>query len=36
VFGDLARQEMAAIDEGLALFLGLGDRFDEPDAPPIQ
>ena len=36
VFGDLARQEMAAIDEGLALFLGLGDRLDEPGAPPIQ
>ena len=36
VFGDLARQEMAAIDEGLALFLGLGDRLEEAGAPPVQ
>jgi mRNA interferase MazF len=36
VFGELARQEMAAIDEGLTLFLGLGDRLYEPDAPPVQ
>jgi mRNA-degrading endonuclease toxin of MazEF toxin-antitoxin module len=27
VFGTLAREEMTTIDEGLALFLGLGDRF---------
>jgi len=26
VFGELAREEMAAIEEGLALFLGIGDR----------
>ena len=26
VFGEAAREEMAAIDEGLAVFLGLGDR----------
>jgi mRNA-degrading endonuclease toxin of MazEF toxin-antitoxin module len=26
VFGELAREEIAAIDEGLALFLGIGDR----------
>ena len=26
VFGELPRAEMAAIDEGLALFLGLADR----------
>jgi mRNA-degrading endonuclease toxin of MazEF toxin-antitoxin module len=25
VFGDLSREEMAAIDEGLATFLGLSD-----------
>ena len=25
-FGELAREEIAAIDEGLAIFLGLGDR----------
>ncbi len=36
VFGELAREEMAAIDEGLAAFLGLGDRFHGPDAPPVQ
>jgi hypothetical protein len=26
VFGELAREEIAAIDEGLTVFLGLGDR----------
>jgi mRNA interferase MazF len=26
VFGELAQDEMAAIDEGLTVFLGLGDR----------
>ena len=26
VFGELVQEEMAAIDEGLAAFLGLGDR----------
>jgi mRNA interferase MazF len=26
VFGELPREEMAAIDEGLAAFLGLGER----------
>jgi mRNA interferase MazF len=26
VFGELAREEIAAIDEGLAVFLGLGER----------
>lgn len=26
VFGELAQEEIAAIDEGLAVFLGLGDR----------
>ena len=36
VFGELAREEMAAIDEGLAAFLGLGDRFRGVDAPPVQ
>jgi mRNA interferase MazF len=36
VFGALPRQEMAAIDEGLALFLGLGDRLYDPGAPPVQ
>ena len=36
VFGELAREEIAAIDEGLALFLGLGDRLHGPDAPPVQ
>ena len=36
VFGELAREEMAAVDEGLALFLGLGDRLYEPGAPPVQ
>ena len=35
-FGELAREEMAAIDEGLALFLGLGGRLYEPGGPPVQ
>jgi mRNA interferase MazF len=33
VFGELPKQEIAAIDEGLALFLGLGDRLHGLDAP---
>ena len=36
VFGELAREEIAAIDEGLAAFLGLGDRLRVADAPPVQ
>jgi hypothetical protein len=38
VFGELAREEVAAIDEGLAVFLGLGlgDRFKEGGPPTIQ
>jgi mRNA interferase MazF len=30
VFGELPREEIAAIDEGLAIFLGLGERM-----PPV-
>ena len=26
LFGELAKEEMAAIDEGITIFLGLGDR----------
>lgn len=33
VFGELPKQEIAAIDEGLALFLGLGGGLDGPDEP---
>lgn len=36
VFGELAREEMAAIDEGLAVFLGLGERLHTSGAPPVQ
>ena len=36
VFGELAREEMAAIDEGLAVFLGLGGRIRGSSAPPIH
>ena len=36
VFGELAREEIAAMDEGLALFLGIGDRLHGPDAPLLQ
>ena len=36
MFGELAREEMAGIDEGVAAFLGLGDRFHGTDAAPLQ
>ena len=36
VFGEIGREEMAALDEGLSLFLGIGDRFRGPDAAPVQ
>jgi len=36
MFGELAREEMAGIDEGVAAFLGLGDRFHGTDAAPVQ
>jgi mRNA interferase MazF len=36
VFGELAQEEMAAIDEGLAVFLGLGGRLHASGAPPVQ
>ena len=36
VFGELAREEIAAIDDGLAAFLGLGYGFRGADAPPVQ
>jgi mRNA-degrading endonuclease toxin of MazEF toxin-antitoxin module len=36
VFGGLAAEEIAAINEGLAVFLGLGDRLHEPGEPPVQ
>src|ERR1039457_1229764 len=36
VFGELAREEMAAIDEGLAIFLGLDDRLRESSAPTVE
>jgi mRNA interferase MazF len=35
-FGQLARDEMAAIDEGLTVFLGLGDRLHSSGAPLVQ
>ncbi len=35
-FGDLAQGEIAAIDEGLALFLGLGDRLLGPGVLAVQ
>ena len=34
VFGELTREEIAAIDEGLAIFLGLGDRLHGAGASP--
>jgi mRNA interferase MazF len=36
VFGELVREEIVAIDEGLAIFLGIGDRVHSPVAPPVQ
>ena len=36
VFGELDLEEIAAIDEGLAVFLGIGDRLHSPGAPPVQ
>lgn len=36
VFGELAREEIAAIDEGLTVFLGLADRRREADMAPVQ
>jgi mRNA interferase MazF len=33
VFGELAKEEIVAIDEGLAVFLGLGGRLHGTDAP---
>jgi mRNA interferase MazF len=36
VFGELAPEDLAAIDEGLAVFLGLGGRSHGVGAPPVQ
>ena len=36
VFGVLAREELAAIDEGLAAFLSLGAPLDEPETPYVH
>jgi mRNA interferase MazF len=36
VFGELGQEEIAAIDEGLAVFLGIGDRLHGFGTPPVQ
>jgi len=36
VFGELASEEMEAIDEGLAAFLGLADRFRGPEMSSLR
>ncbi len=36
VFGELAQEEIAVIDEGLAVFLGIGDWLHSSGAPPVQ
>jgi mRNA interferase MazF len=36
VFGELTREEIAAIDDGLAMFLGMADRLHGAGAPPVQ
>ena len=35
-FGELETDEVAAIDEGLAVFLGLGDRLQGPGPLPVR
>ena len=36
IFGELPREEMASVDEGLEIFLGLGGRHRGLDTPPVQ
>ena len=36
VFGQLAQEEVNAIDEGLTIFLGLGDRLQVANASHVQ
>jgi mRNA interferase MazF len=36
VFAELAREEIAVIDEGLAVFLGLGERINGTVPPPVR
>ncbi len=36
VFGELAPEEIAAIDEGLATFLGLAEKLNEAASSPVQ
>ncbi len=36
VFGELSREEMVGIDEGLTLFLGLSPQSDSAGTPPLQ
>lgn len=36
VFGELEREEIAALDEGLAVFLGLGGEFHRSSVPSVQ
>jgi hypothetical protein len=36
VFGEITRDEIAAIDEGLAVFLGLSDRMHGAGPPMVQ
>lgn len=36
VFGEIAPEETAAIDEGLAVFLGLSGRLNGAVPPPVQ
>jgi mRNA interferase MazF len=35
VFGELSREEIAALDEGLAVFLGIGDRLHGGEMLPV-
>lgn len=36
VFGELAREEISALDEGLTLFLGLSGQRERSGTPPVQ
>jgi mRNA interferase MazF len=35
-FGEIPQEEMDALDDGLALFLGMSDHLHRPDAQPVQ
>jgi len=36
VYGEISAEDVVAIDEGLAVFLGLSEQLRSADAPPVQ